>query len=225
MRVLLIIDPQRDFCLGGALAVTGSEEVISVVNELVESAIFPIKIASKDWHPAGHMSFALWGTHCQQGASGAEFHALLKTDQIDHVVLKGCDSEVDSYSAFFDNAANKPTALPDLLSRIQLECGQPLELFVCGLALDYCVAWSALDARKLGYETTLIYDATRAVNLEPDDGLTALATMRAAGVQMIDSRTLIKSIRVGSEHPAVRAGVNLPAADTSARTPGTGIGR
>ena len=225
MKILLVIDPQVDFCLGGALAVPGSEEVIGVVNELLESDLFDSKIASKDWHPPKHMSFGSWGVHCLQGSHGAEFHHDLHAEEIDHVILKGCDLEIDSYSAFFDNAANKQTELPALLDKIKQSRGDKIELFICGLALDYCVAWSAHDARKLGYDTTLIFDATRAVNLKPDDGLEALAQMRAAGVKMIDSRTLLKSIRVESEGLDSQVDVSLPAAEMNVRMPELEIGR
>ena len=225
MKILLIVDPQRDFCLGGALAVGGSEEVIATTNELLMSQMFAHKFASKDWHPADHMSFSSWPVHCVQGSAGAEFHPALHAELIDRVILKGCDQELDSYSAFFDNAANKPTDLPALLESIEQQSGERIELYVCGLALDYCVLWSALDARKLGYDTTLVFDATRAVNLEPDDGLDALSRMRAAGVKMIDSRTLIRSIRVESGQQENQVDVSLPAVEKRARMPEIEIGR
>lgn len=191
MKILLVVDLEKDFCLGGSLAVAGSEEVVGVTNELLESGIFPISIASKDWHPANHVSFGSWPIHCVQDSKGAEYHDKLRAELINYLILKGFDIDVDSYSAFFNNDG-KPTALPALLKKIEVDTAEKIEIFVCGLALDYCVSWTALDARKLGYETTLIYDATRAVNLEPNDGLEALRKLREAGVQMIDSRSLLR---------------------------------
>ena len=204
MKALLLVDLQNDFCPGGALEVQEGDLVIPIANRLMEH--FDIVVASKDWHPANHGSFAanhmwrkpgqeielnglpqiLWPIHCVQESFGSEFHPSLNQAPIQHIVYKGTDSGIDSYSAFFDNGKKKSTGLADWLSEQQIT-----ELYILGLATDYCVKYTALDARGLGIPTKVIRDACRAVNLSPDDEAKAYQEMEAAGVEMIQSKNLM----------------------------------
>lgn len=203
-KALLIIDVQNDFCPGGALAVAQGDEVVPVINGLVAEfarAGAPV-VATKDWHPAGHVSFAsahdgravgelvtleggtaqmLWPDHCVQGTPGAELHANLDAAAVSHVVLKGCDPGVDSYSAFFDNDRANSTDLDGWLRAQGVD-----ELVVCGLACDYCVKYSVLDALSLGYSVTVPRAGTRAVEAQPGDGERALEEMAAAGATITE---------------------------------------
>jgi nicotinamidase/pyrazinamidase len=195
-EALIVIDVQNDFCPGGALAVAGGDEIISQINGLMDD--FAVVVLTQDWHPANHASFAanhpgaapfsltempygpqvLWPTHCVQGTEGAKFHPSLRTDPAHLVVRKGFRPEIDSYSAFFENDHSTPTGLDGYLrSR-----GVTALTFV-GLATDYCVAYSALDAAKLGFKATVLEAACRAIDL---NGSLAEARdkMRAASVQL-----------------------------------------
>ena len=204
-RALIIVDLQNDFVPGGALAVTGGDQIIPVVNELQRH--FDLVVATQDWHPANHGSFAvnhagrhvfelttlgglpqvLWPSHCIQGTGGAEFVRGLESGGINKVFHKGTDPEIDSYSGFFDNGHRKATGLGDHLR------GQGVSVvYVVGLATDYCVKFTALDARQLGFETYLIEDACRGVDLMPGDAGRALAEMRAAGVQVVHSKDVVR---------------------------------
>lgn len=200
MKTLILIDLQNDFCPGGELAVPEGDLVIPPANRLQPH--FDLVVASQDWHPADHGSFAenhpgkepgevielngldqiLWPVHCVQGTKGAEFHADLERDRIARVFHKGTDSGVDSYSCFFDNARHKSTGLADYLKDQGAE-----RVFICGLATDYCVKFSALDAVDLGFRTCLIEDASRGVNLNAGDVAAAIEEMRRAGVKMLAS--------------------------------------
>jgi nicotinamidase/pyrazinamidase len=193
---LIVIDLQNDFCPGGALAVSGGDEIVAPVNRLVES--FDHVILTQDWHPAGHSSFAsshagkapfasiqmpyglqtLWPDHCVQGTRGAEFHKDLRWTKAELVVRKGFRKAVDSYSAFFENDRKTPTGLAGCLRERGLT-----NLTLVGLATDYCVAYSALDAARLGFRTAVLVDACRAIDLQ---GSLAEAEkqMRAAGVRL-----------------------------------------
>jgi len=203
VTALLVVDLQNDFLPGGALAVPGGDEVIPVIRRAME--ILPIVVASRDWHPADHGSFAanhpgrspgeriildgleqiLWPVHCVQGTPGAAFAAGIDASRFDHVVSKGEDPRVDSYSAFFDNARRHATGLEDWLRDRRIE-----ELVVCGLATDYCVRASALDAVELGFKTSLLVDGVRGVDLEPGDVDRAIDEMRRAGVEILSLRDL-----------------------------------
>jgi len=193
-RVLLIVDVQNDFCPTGALAVAGGDEVVPVVNEL--SRQFPHVILTQDWHAPDHLSFAsmhpgkrplervtlpygeqiLWPDHCVMGTHGAEFHPDLDVANCELILRKGFRREIDSYSAFFENDRRTPTGLAGYL----LERGLA-SLFIAGLATDFCVAYSAVDARKLGFEVTVIEAGCRGIDV---GGSLAEAwrQMRAAGV-------------------------------------------
>ena len=193
---LLVIDVQNDFCPGGALAVADGDAVVPLVNRM--QADFPLVVATQDWHPAGHSSFAashagaepfstvempygtqvLWPVHCVQGSVGAAFHPDLALDRVSLIVRKGTDPALDSYSAFFENDRETPTGLAGYLRDKGVTA-----LTLAGLATDFCVAWSALDARRLGFEATLATDACRAIDL--DGSLeAAMGDMRDAGVRI-----------------------------------------
>ncbi len=192
--LLLVIDVQNDFCNGGALAVPDGEAVVPVINEL--AGRFGHVVLTQDWHPGGHLSFAsshagrqpfetteldygtqvLWPDHCVQGSSGAAFHADLALPQAELILRKGFRPAIDSYSAFFENDQTTPTGLGGYLRERGLG-----RVFLCGLATDFCVQFSALDARRLGFETVLIEDACRAIDLEGSLAA-ARAKMAKAGV-------------------------------------------
>jgi nicotinamidase/pyrazinamidase len=195
---LVLVDLQYDFCPGGALAVADGHATIAVANR--EIARHDIVVATQDWHPASHQSFAsnypgkqpyevidlhglsqvLWPVHCVQGSHGAELHADLDRAKITHVARKGTDPEVDSYSGFFDNGKRKATGLDAWLRGRGID-----DLVVLGLATDYCVKFTALDARSLGFTVALVAAGCRAVDLTAGDGDRAIAEMRAAGVAVV----------------------------------------
>jgi nicotinamidase/pyrazinamidase len=176
--VLLVVDVQNDFCPGGALAVPGGDAVVPVVNRLARA--FPHVILTQDWHPAGHHSFAsthpgsapyetialpygpqiLWPDHCVQGRAGAAFRADLDIPHAELVIRKGCHLRIDSYSAFFENDHNTPTGLAGYLRERGFR-----RVFLCGLAFDFCVRYSAEDAVASGFDVTVIEDACRGIDL------------------------------------------------------------
>lgn len=182
MRALLIVDMQNDFLPGGALAVKDGDKVIPVINKLQEK--FDFILATQDWHPADHKSFAdnhsgkepgeviklggtdqmLWPVHCVQDSEGAQFAKDLNRTNWKKIFKKGLNPLVDSYSGFFDNKKKEDTGLTAYLHAHNIS-----DLYVTGLAADYCVKFTVLDALKEGFDTYLIADATRAVNLSPDD--------------------------------------------------------
>jgi nicotinamidase/pyrazinamidase len=195
-EALIVIDVQNDFCPGGALAVAGGDEIISRINGLMED--FATVVLTQDWHPATHASFAanhpgaapfslttmpygpqvLWPTHCVIGSPGAAFHAALRTDPAQMVIRKGFRPEIDSYSAFFENDHQTPTGLEGYLRSRAVTA-----VTLVGLATDYCVAYSALDAARLGFTVTVLEGATRAIDL--NGSLTeARDKLRAAGVAL-----------------------------------------
>ncbi len=204
MRALILVDIQNDFLPGGALAVPGGDRVIPVANRLQPS--MPMVVATQDWHPAGHGSFAsshagrrpgelvelaglpqvLWPDHCVQGSRGAELAALLDPSRIEAVLRKGTDPAIDSYSGFFDNGQRKSTGLADDLR------GRGVDEVLClGLATDYCVKLTALDARRLGFRTSLVEDGSAGVQLRPGDVAAAIGEMRDAGVMVVRSADLL----------------------------------
>lgn len=200
MRALILVDLQYDFCPGGALAVERGDETIAVANKLIP--MFETVVATQDWHPSHHKSFAvnnpgtrtgqvieldglpqvMWPAHCVEGTNGAELHGGLARDRITEVFRKGTDPSIDSYSGFFDNGHKKTTGLHDWLRKRGID-----DVHVLGLATDYCVKFTALDARALGHKVTLVEDGCRAVNLSPGDGAKAIEEMRAAGVTITTS--------------------------------------
>jgi nicotinamidase/pyrazinamidase len=195
-HALIVIDVQNDFCPGGALAVPEGDVIVPAINAMMDG--FDAVILTQDWHPAGHSSFAsshdgkapfdtvqmpyglqvLWPDHCVQGSSGAAFHAELRTDA-DLIIRKGFRSAVDSYSAFFENDQTTPTGLEGYLRTRGLT-----KLTMVGLATDFCVHFSAVDAARLGFDVTVDLSACRAIDM--DGSLqAALDAMRNAGVNLI----------------------------------------
>ena len=206
---LILVDLQNDFCPLGALPVPEGDQVIPIANALMPH--FSTVVATQDWHPADHGSFAanhpwrkpgqtidlnglpqiLWPIHCVQGSFGAEFVPELKQEGITKVFEKGTDPGIDSYSGFFDNGHRKATGLGDWLKEQGIT-----RVYVLGLATDYCVKFTALDALQLGFETYLVEDASRGVNLAPGDVDHALSDMQAAGVQIVQSDSLLQAQQV-----------------------------
>jgi nicotinamidase/pyrazinamidase len=203
MNALLLVDIQNDFVPGGALAVPDGDQVVAVANRLMR--LFPLVVATRDWHPPDHLSFAsqhpgkkigqvidvdglpqiLWPDHCVQGTQGAELVDVLDAVRIDKVLPKGTDRSLDSYSGFFDNGHRKSTGLDRFLRE-----SNTTDVYVMGLATDYCVLHTALDAVQLGLNTILVEDGCRGVNLRPGDVTAAQAQMRHAGVRVVTSRDL-----------------------------------
>ena len=196
MRALIVIDVQNDFCPGGALAVAGGDEIVTSINEMM--AEFDAVILTQDWHPAGHSSFAsghdmaafssiempygpqvLWPDHCVQGSTGAAFHGGLASHHADLIIRKGYRSTIDSYSAFFENDQTTATGLEGYLKTRGL-----LDLTLVGLATDYCVAYSALDAAGLGFQVTVNTELCRPIDMDGSLDL-ALNEMTAAKVSLV----------------------------------------
>jgi len=200
--ILLVIDVQNDFCPGGALAVAGGDQVIKPIHRIAQH--FRHVLLTQDWHPAGHSSFAsshpgrkpfeqvempygpqtLWPEHCKQQTPGAEFHPALHLPQAELILRKGFRPEVDSYSAFFENDHTTPTGLAGYLKERGL-----VRVFFAGLAYDYCVGYSALDARRVGFPAFILRDATRPI--DRNGSVAAIETEFArSGVELIESTAL-----------------------------------
>ncbi len=206
MNALILVDLQIDFCPGGALAVEEGDKTIPVANRL--SDFFDLVVATQDWHPEDHGSFAinhpgmkigsitelgglpqiLWPVHCVQESPGAEFVKSLNLANITRVFEKGTDKDIDSYSGFFDNGHKKSTGLHDFL-----QLNKVTRVFVLGLALDYCVKYTAIDAANLGYKTYLVEDGCRGVGLKGDDIPNALTEMKNKGVIIINSEDVLNN--------------------------------
>ena len=199
---LVLIDIQNDFCPGGALAVDQGDEIVEISNKIQEQ--FKIKIITQDWHPSTHKSFAsnhegkeplstvemfygqqvLWPNHCIQGTEGSKFHSKLITDSADLIIRKGFRPEIDSYSAFFENDQKTPTGLDGYLKSRGVS-----KIYLCGLALDFCVYFSAIDGAELGYNVNVIQDACRAIDL--DGSLEkSLNDMKSKGVKLLSTSDL-----------------------------------
>lgn len=198
MNTLLVIDVQNDFCVGGALAVNDGDAIVSLVNRHRDD--FELVVFSQDWHPEGHKSFAsshpgkqpgdhvtidgvdqiLWPDHCVQETFGAQFHPDLDVLEDDPIFQKGTDPEIDSYSAFFDNARKKSTGLSKFLKEKGVT-----ELTICGLATDYCVKFSALDALSEGFKVNIWSAACRGVDKTRGDSKRALKELQEAGAKLI----------------------------------------
>ena len=197
-RALIVIDVQNDFCPGGALAVEDGDQVVDPINKMISD--FDHVILTQDWHPEGHLSFAsqhdgkspfeqtimpygdqtLWPDHCVQGSQGAEFHSGLNWTKAEMVVRKGYRREIDSYSAFFENDKKTPTGLSGYLKERGIS-----ELTMAGLATDFCVAFSAIDAASLGFDVEVILPACRAIDLEGSLNA-SMTAMRDVGVMLKD---------------------------------------
>ena len=174
IKALLIVDVQNDFCPGGSLAVIDGDQVVPVINQLIDQ--FDVVCASKDWHPDQTIHFDRWPVHCVANTSGADFHPQLNQDSIDQILLKGTSNQDDGYSAFEATNIN----LTQWLKQKGVE-----ELTIVGLATDYCVKASALDAVDQGFQVVVKQEAIRAVNLLPNDGNKALNEMKQAGVEIV----------------------------------------
>jgi len=201
MKTLILIDIQNDFISGGSLEVPKGDEIIPVVNNLQDK--FELVVATQDWHPQNHVSFAsnhegkepfdkielddmeqiLWPDHCVQNSEGAEFHPDLKTTKVEAIIRKGMDSGIDSYSGFYDNGHKKNTGLAGYLREKNAD-----ELYFTGLAADVCVYFSIKDALKEGFSTTLIEDATRA--LDDDKFAEMKKELQEKGMKITDSKKL-----------------------------------
>lgn len=205
MDALVLVDLQNDFCPGGALPVPEGDRVVPIANRLLGR--FPLVVATQDWHPADHGSFAashpgrqvgdvielggvpqvLWPVHCVTGTPGAELHPDLDRSRIEQVFLKGTDREVDSYSGLFDNGHRRATGLAEYLHAQDVE-----HIFLAGLATEYCVLFTALDAVQEGFRTSVILDACRGLDLHPGDVQRAIDQMRAQGVRIVSSSELLR---------------------------------
>lgn len=209
MKALILVDIQNDFLPGGALAVPEGDAIIPVANRL--QATFDLVVATQDWHPANHGSFAashpgrqvyeqvelnglpqtLWPVHCVQGTRGAELAAGLQRERIARIFPKGTDAGIDSYSGLWDNGHRKSTGMGEWLKAQGV-----MEVFACGLATDYCVKFTALDAAQMGFKTHFVEEASRGVNLGPDDVRNAILEMQRAGVTVV-STSSIPTLRHG----------------------------
>lgn len=205
MKCLVLTDIQNDFLPGGALAVPEGDQIIPIANRL--QSAFPLVAATQDWHPANHGSFVanhpgkkiydqielggvpqiLWPVHCVQNTRGADFAPGLQRERVAKVFHKGTDADIDSYSALFDNMHRKSTGLGEWMKEQGVT-----EVFFCGLATDYCVKFSALDAVQFGFKTDVIEDASRGIDLQTDDVKKAIAEMKGAGVRILQSKDVIK---------------------------------
>jgi nicotinamidase/pyrazinamidase len=202
--VLLVIDVQNDFCPGGQLAVAGGDSIIEPIHQIASR--FQHIVLTQDWHPADHASFAsahagkqpydtiempygpqtLWPDHCVQGTRGARLHPTLRLPHAELILRKGFRRQIDSYSAFFENDRTTPTGLAGYLRERSLQ-----RIFLCGLAYDYCVGFSALDARRLGFEAVILHDACRAIDLNGSVRKME-SEFAAANVALIDSEDLAR---------------------------------
>ncbi len=200
MKALIVVDVQNDFIPGGALAVPEGDRIVPVCNRLM--SLFQLVVATQDWHPQNHGSFAanhpgrsvgevidlnglpqvLWPGHCVQNTPGADFAPGLEAERFTRVFQKGTDHEIDSYSGFFDNGHLKATGLG-----LYLASQKVTHVYVCGLATDYCVKFTALDAYQLGLKVHLVEDACRGVNLKPGDVTRAVDEMHQTGIEILQS--------------------------------------
>jgi len=205
-RALLVIDVQNDFCPGGSLAVEQGDAVVPVINALLPR--FSLVVATQDWHPPDHVSFAgshpghkpldvvqaggieqvLWPDHCVRGTRGADLHPGLDASRIGLLLRKGMRSSLDSYSAFFENDRRTDTGLQHYLKGLRIR-----EVVICGLATDYCVLSSAMDGVRRGFQVVLVSDACRGVDFPKGSVARALATMKDAGVRVVESLELASS--------------------------------
>lgn len=179
MKALIIVDVQNDFCPGGALATPHGDKVVPVINQLVDK--FPLVVASKDWHPEDSTHFGIWPVHCVAGTKGAELHADLNTNHINETLLKGTSGKDDGYSAF--EATNLDFA--EYLRKKGVT-----QLYVTGIATEYCVKATALDSLAYGFETFLVTDAVEGVRAKEGDVEAAMEEMKQKGVKMVNSKEL-----------------------------------
>lgn len=207
MKALILVDLQNDFCKNGALEVKNGDETISVANSLINkfSQENNLILATKDWHPSSHKSFAInsngtigeigtlngipqvwWPVHCVENTKGSEFHPDLNKDLISTIIYKGTNPEIDSYSGFFDNGRLNETTLNSILKENKIDT-----LYILGLATDFCVKFTVLDALQLGYEVYLVEDGCRGVNLKADSSTKAIEEMKNCGATIVKSIDLL----------------------------------
>jgi nicotinamidase/pyrazinamidase len=210
-KALIIVDMQNDFCSTGSLPVKDGEKIVGEINRYMVMNKYDLIVATKDWHPKEHKSFAsnnnknfgevinlngitqvMWTDHCVQDTEGSEFHPKLDLEKINHIIYKGTNIEIDSYSGFFDNDKKSDTGLNQLLKDNGIT-----NVDVCGLALDYCVKATAIDSQTLGYETTVLIDATKAVHLNPTDGEQAIEEMKKVGIKIDKTRWSQSAMVIG----------------------------
>jgi len=203
MKALILVDIQNDFIPGGALPVHEGDQVVPIANKLIDK--FDLIVATQDWHPSDHGSFAanhtgknigeiielnglqqiLWPVHCVQESDGAHFHPQLMINKVHKIIPKGTNAEIDSYSGFNDNGHLKSTGLADYLKNKGVT-----DVYICGLATDYCVKFTAIDAVQENFKTYVIQDACRGVNLNPGDVQHAISEMKEAGCHIVESSQL-----------------------------------
>jgi len=227
MKALILVDIQYDFCPGGSLAVPQGDEIVPLANRLQKK--FDLIAATQDWHPRGHGSFAsthgrsvyevidingssqtLWPDHCVQETHGAELVAALDKARITRIFQKGTDPRIDSYSGFLDADHKNSTGLADFLREHHVT-----RVYIAGLATDYCVKYSALDAVQLGFEAYVVADACRGVNLQPGDSAAAVREMEASGVKIVRSSAIL---RIRKPYVTVTAARKKSAPKRTART-------
>ena len=203
-KALIVVDVQNDFCEGGALEVKNGNNVIPVINNLIRSSYFDLIIATQDWHPRNHKSFAsnhkakniydviklkgiaqvLWPDHCIQRTKGSRFHEDLDLGSKYKVFKKGKNPDIDSYSGFYDNDHKSSTGLSEYLKSQNV-----IDVYIVGLATDYCVKFTALDSAKEGFKTYVIKDAVKGVNVQKDDSKNAFNEMKQVGIRIITSKS------------------------------------
>ena len=205
MKALILVDIQRDFTKNGALEVKNGDDVVPVANELMENDFFDLIVSTQDWHPEDHGSFAFvqgtelftlgdlnglpqvwWPTHCVQGSNGSEFHPDLNTNKVAAIFRKGMDRSVDSYSGFFDNGKRNSTGMGEYLKGLGVT-----DVYIVGLALDYCIKYTALDSVDCGFNTTVVLDGCKPVNLSVEDGVKAVNEMTSVGIHVVNSDELV----------------------------------
>lgn len=196
---LIVVDVQNDFCPGGALAVRNGSRVVPAINSLMDS--FEVIVGTQDWHPVNHSSFAsnndaepfsvktlngvnqvMWPEHCIQGSNGADFHPDLHADAFNIIIRKGTNPDIDSYSAFIENDGVTVTGLRGWLSELDIK-----KVYITGLATDFCVLYTALDAVKAGFETYVIEDACKGVDFPEGNVVKAVSAMKEAGIRVVQA--------------------------------------
>lgn len=207
-KALIVVDVQNDFCEGGTLEVKNGNKVIPVINNLIGSKYFDLIIATQDWHPKDHKSFAsnhknknvydviklngitqvLWPDHCIQRRKGSRFHNELNLGKEVRVFKKGTNPEIDSYSGFYDNDHKSSTGLSEYLKKQNVDM-----VYVTGLATDYCVKFTALDSLREGFNTFVIKDAVKGVNVNKDDSKKAFEEMKQNGIKIVNCTQIVLS--------------------------------
>jgi nicotinamidase/pyrazinamidase len=202
-RALIVIDVQIDFCPGGNLAINDGDKIVPAINSIMDK--FDLVVSTQDWHPQSHISFAsnhkgknvydqiytngitqtLWPNHCVQGTSGADFHKDINSNKFNCVIRKGVNPDIDSYSAFLENDKKTETGLHGYLNALKVK-----DIFLCGLATDYCVYYSAMDAVKYGFNTTLLLNACRGINVPEGSIDKCVKDMEGAGIKVIQTDDL-----------------------------------